>query len=81
MTREPHLFGELAPGRIEQFLRHRAAMQLLGNGRPERRPRTPRSGDRATKGCRDRIPGRPFRVVASCPAPKNRSLRPSNCRI
>jgi hypothetical protein len=41
VPRELHLFGELAMGRSEQFLRHSAALQLLGMGRLERRTRGP----------------------------------------
>ena len=51
-----HLLGEFATERIVRFLRHMAALQLLGMGRPRAWPEGPReAGIGQRRGCRDRF--------------------------
>ncbi|MEP6878196.1 MAG: hypothetical protein ABI865_05055, partial [Nitrosospira sp.] len=52
---DPHLYGEFTTGRITQFLGHRAALQLLGMGRPGASHEGSReAGIGQRRGCRDR---------------------------
>src|SRR5579871_5086665 len=47
-----HLYGEFATGRIARFLRHMAALQLLGMGRPRASHEGPReAGIGQRRGC------------------------------
>ena len=73
-------FGEFATGRIEQFLRHMATLQLLGMGRLEALHEGPcEAGIGQRRGCRDRVSWRRI-PLRGCTFLRKALLRPARAR-